>query len=111
MPEEYLLIQYHLGEISPDKRAEVEIWLEASEENKSTYREFVSLWEHSAQAGIFEEIDTKADWKELKKRMPAETVIKPLAAFRFQWQYAVAAAVVILIMIGGLAYWFGKSIC
>lgn len=94
------LLAYLLDELDDVGREEVELWLEESERNREYFREFQRI-HLELQWGVYAR-EVKSDfnvmWKKLRKR----------SSLRI-W-YGVAAAMVILLNVGGMLLWDSEKV-
>lgn len=107
MPEEYLLIRYHEGEVSPEEKALVEEWLNASADHQEEFEDLVNIWKHSSDASFFERLDVQADWAKIKEQAVSTGKIRSLSSQPPLWKryWWAAAAVGLLLVIGGIRFW------
>ncbi|MEM7371869.1 MAG: FecR domain-containing protein [Bacteroidota bacterium] len=107
MPEEYVLIRYHEGTVSPEEKALVESWLNASEEHQTEFEQLLKIWNHSAEAAFFDQIDVQGDWQKVKAQATSTGRIRTLSSppvwKKYRW--VAAAAVVLLLVVAGIRFW------
>ena len=89
------LLAYLLDELDDVGREEVKAWLEESEGNKEYFREFQRVY-LEFQWGVYAR-EVKSDFNLLRKKLRKRS--------SFQVWYGVAAAVVILLSVGGMLLW------
>lgn len=93
-----LLASYFAGEADHAERAQVEAWLNASEENKKQFNASKKAWDASAALLADKTFDTDAAWKNLQQQIARQD--KGRARGNFRW-YAAAG---IFIVIGIAAF-------
>lgn len=87
--KETILMSYLLGELSQEKRMEVEKWIDASSENEKEYKDFTRIWELS----LFQpspEFNADKAWENVETKLN-----KPKSSFR-PWM-AIAASIALLL--------------
>ena len=89
------LLAYLLDELDDVGREEVKAWLEESEGNKEYFREFQRVY-LEFQWGVYAR-EVKSDFNLLRKKLRKRSSL--------QVWYGVAAAVVILLSVGGMLLW------
>lgn len=89
------LLAYLLDELDDVGREEVKAWLEESERNKEYFREFQRV-HLEFQWGVYAR-EVKSDFNVLRKKLRRRSSL--------QVWYGVAAAVVILLSVGGMLLW------
>ena len=89
------LLAYLLDELDDVGREEVKAWLEESEGNKEYFREFQRVY-LEFQWGVYAR-EVKSDFNLLRKKLRKRSSL--------QVWYGVAAAVVILLSVGGILLW------
>ena len=89
------LLAYLLDELDDVGREEVKAWLEESERNKEYFREFQRVY-LEFQWGVYAR-EVKSDFNLLRKKLRKRSSL--------QVWYGVAAAVVILLSVGGILLW------
>ena len=89
------LLAYLLDELDDVEREEVKAWLEESEGNKEYFREFQRVY-LEFQWGVYAR-EVKSDFNLLRKKLRKRSSL--------QVWYGVAAAVVILLSVGGMLLW------
>ena len=89
------LLAYLLDELDDVGREEVKAWLEESEGNKEYFREFQRVY-LEFQWGVYAR-EVKSDFNVLRKKLRKRSSL--------QVWYGVAAAVVILLSVGGILLW------
>jgi len=89
------LLAYLLDELDDVGREEVKAWLEESEGNKEYFREFQRVY-LEFQWGVYAR-EVKSDFNLLRKKLRKHSSL--------QVWYGVAAAVVILLSVGGMLLW------
>ena len=89
------LLAYLLDELDDVGREEVKAWLEESERNKEYFREFQRV-HLEFQWGVYAR-EVKSDFNVLRKKLRKHSSL--------QVWYGVAAAVVILLSVGGMLLW------
>ena len=89
------LLAYLLDELDDVGREEVKAWLEESEGNKEYFREFQRVY-LEFQWGVYA-LEVKSDFNLLRKKLRKRSSL--------QVWYGVAAAVVILLSVGGILLW------
>ena len=89
------LLAYLLDELDDVGREEVKAWLEGSERNKEYFREFQRV-HLEFQWGVYAR-EVKSDFNVLRKKLRRRSSL--------QVWYGVAAAVVILLSVGGMLLW------
>ena len=89
------LLAYLLDELDDVEREEVKAWLEESECNKEYFREFQRV-HLEFQWGVYAR-EVKSDFNVLRKKLRKHSSL--------QVWYGVAAAVVILLSVGGMLLW------
>ena len=89
------LLAYLLDELDDVEREEVKAWLEESEGNKEYFREFQRVY-LEFQWGVYAR-EVKSDFNLLRKKLRKRSSL--------QVWYGVAAAVVILLSVGGILLW------
>ena len=89
------LLAYLLDELDDVGREEVKAWLEESEGNKEYFREFQRVY-LEFQWGVYAR-EVKSDFNLLRKKLRRRSSL--------QVWYGVAAAVVILLSVGGILLW------
>ena len=89
------LLAYLLDELDDVEREEVKAWLEESEGNKEYFREFQRVY-LEFQWGVYAR-EVKSDFNLLRKKLRKHSSL--------QVWYGVAAAVVILLSVGGMLLW------
>ena len=89
------LLAYLLDELDDVGREEVKAWLEESEGNKEYFREFQRVY-LEFQWGVYAR-EVKSDFNVLRKKLRKHSSL--------QVWYGVAAAVVILLSVGGMLLW------
>ena len=89
------LLAYLLDELDDVGREEVKAWLEESEGNKEYFREFQRVY-LEFQWGVYAR-EVKSDFNLLRKKLRKRSSL--------QVWYSVAAAVVILLSVGGILLW------
>ena len=94
------LLAYLLDELDDVGREEVKAWLEESEGNKEYFREFQRVY-LEFQWGVYAR-EVKSDFNLLRKKLRKRSSL--------QVWYGVAAAVVILLSVGGLLLWTSGEI-
>ena len=94
-----LLVKYLAEEATPPEQEMVEVWIEASEDNRKYFRHFQLIWNESQKLATSSAIDENRAWqrfqRKVKKSEPAGSTLKG-----FGW-WRVAAVIVI---IAGIAW-------
>ena len=89
------LLAYLLDELDDVGREEVELWLEESERNREYFREFQRI-HLELQWGVYAR-EVKSDFNVMRKKLRKRSSLRI-------W-YGVAAAMVILLSVGGMLLW------
>ncbi len=100
-PIDVLLVKVLLKEASEAEVENVTRWLEKSAENQAYFRHFQLIWEQSHQLAPRPDIAPEDAWERFKQRVDHPVV--PVSSVFFTWQ-RIAAAVVLLVGIGTIAY-------
>lgn len=98
---EELVIKYLSGNASPEEIRELEAWVLADAENKKQFMAIKKAWMLTGAARDERQTDVEKRWQETSEILFGKSKIRPLASTRksVPW-YAIAAAVVGLILIG-----------
>ena len=94
------LLAYFLNELDDVGRKEIEVWLEECECNKEYFREFQRVY-LEFQWGVYAR-EVKSDFNVVRKRLKKQSIL--------QVWYGVAAAVVILLSVGGVLLWNSEKV-
>lgn len=104
-----LLAKYLLDEATAAEQAEVKQWIAATAENKRYYEHFKLMLERSRKLAGANMVDENDAWERfLQKAEPASgttTTVIPSAKGPLSW-VRVAAILLVLVMCGGLIYYF-----
>lgn len=91
-----LIIDELDGNLSdPDKKIELQKWIEASPENKLIYKEFCQINEGLDTLAVYETLDPNASWLALEQKL--EPSSKRITTYSNKWWLA-AAAILIAVM-------------
>lgn len=94
------LLAYLLDELDDVGREEVELWLEESERNREYFREFQRV-HLELQWGVYAR-EVKSDFNVMRKKLRKRSSLRI-------W-YGVAAAMVILLSVGGMLLWDSEKV-
>ena len=94
------LLAYLLDELDDVGREEVELWLEESERNREYFREFQRI-HLELQWGVYAR-EVKSDFNVMRKKLRKRSSLRI-------W-YGVAAAMVILLSVGGMLLWDSEKV-
>jgi len=95
-----LLIKYLLGEADNDEVRQVELWLNASEENRLQFERFKKIWEESEALAARSTIDVDHAWSRFKERAQGSQPIRKTISFTpRRWLHA--AAILLVFITGG----------
>lgn len=107
-----LLAKYLLNEATGAEQAEVEQWIATGEENKRYYEHFKLMLERSRKLAEANMVDENEAWERfLQKAEPAAdtaTAVIPVRRKPLSW-VRVAAILLVLVMCGGLIYYFKNA--
>lgn len=98
-----LLVKYLLGEASAEERNLTEQWVNANAENKRYFDHFKLIWDNSKKLAVDSKMDENEAWERFKQRIdnPA-TITKTIALPHRSFTWARAAAILVLVAVGGL---------
>lgn len=100
--EIYLIItKYLAGETTEDEDQLLESWQRESESNRSQFSELRRLWDSSNRLKLNIEVDTESGWNNVLGQITNSTDVKPIRRFIY---YRVAAALLVLMVLGGVIY-------
>lgn len=100
-----LINKYREGILSQDEQGELDTWLAESTENRSLFEELTDKTSVTDKLKSYSAINSEAIWLKTLQQIEPDTKVKPLyPAQRMWWKYAVAAAVVGAISVGGWLY-------
>lgn len=103
---EDLLIKYLVNETSDEETLMVEHWIQASDENRKQFEQFVLIWEQSLQLTTPDTVNAEDAWMRMQQHIKQErngTTISPIKASGKSW-LRIAAAVIIVVCAGLLGY-------
>ena len=104
--DEDLLVKYLVNETNEEETLMVEHWIQASDENKKQFEQFLLIWEQSLQLATPTPIKVDDAWMRMQQRMKPtgnKTTVAPIKAFNKNW-LRVAAAIIIVVCAGWLGY-------
>ncbi len=102
--DENLLAKYLTNETDEREILMVENWIQASDENKKQFDQFLLIWEQSLQLSTPAKVNVDDAWLRMQQRMKDEKVnaVIPIKSFNKIW-LRIAASIIIVIYAG----WFG----
>lgn len=108
-----LLVKYLLGESEQEEQEAVDAWLQHSEANRRHYSHMQLIWEQSRQLAAKSTADTEAAWQRFRQQIAPENEtavprVRTIALRPQRWS-RIAAAAVLLLGLGWLAYYFSES--
>lgn len=106
--DDNLLVKYLVSETDDEETLKVESWIQASEENKKYFEQFVLIWEQSLQLSTPANREVEDAWLHMQQRIQQHSKIKtatPVKILNKGW-WRIAAAVVMVIGISWLSYVF-----
>lgn len=95
------------NEATAEQRKQIQEWLELSPENPVILAEIVNTWKLTNGKTNFYQPDLSGNWQKLIKRIGHQPKKKLIPSVYFQW--AAAAAVLVLVFLGGLGLGDGFS--
>ncbi len=98
-----LLLKYYQNATNNNETEEVELWLEQSEANKTTYNQYIAIWEHAAKSAILENIDVETDWKKTLEKSKRK---KNKISKGFKNVLKIAAIIILMAFVGGLTKYY-----
>ena len=104
-----LLVKYLTGEVHESEYAEVEEWLQASEENKNYYEHFVVIWEESLRLSAKSSPDENIAWQKFQKHVQQESREKKPSVPLTNMLFRVAAALILFAGLGWIVYQMSSS--
>jgi transmembrane sensor len=90
-----LLVKYLAGEADANERAQADIWVQASAENKKYFEHFKLLWDESEKLAHDSAIDEDKAWHRFRERIHQDYVTATNSTRNFQWLKV--AAVILLV--------------
>jgi len=100
------------GETSQEEKKILNTWMEAAEENRRLFEEYRSVWEKMDRVSSIAGLDMDAEWKHLESHMKnitsghairkGEDPVRTRQTMYMVSRLAVAAAVVLMLLFGGL---------
>ena len=94
-----LLVKYLADEATPPEQEMVEVWIEASEDNRKYFRHFQLIWNESQNLATRTAIDENKAWHRFQRRVKkSETVGSSLKGFGW-WRVAA-----VIVIIAGIAW-------
>jgi transmembrane sensor len=101
-----LLAAYFAGEADSMERAQVEAWINASEENRKYFESSQKIWNAAGQLVADKTFNTDAAWKKLKAEIDAQS--SRTAPVKRNYSWTAAAGVILLVGIASLL-WFMRD--
>lgn len=103
-----LLIKFLVGETTNEESVRVNQWIEASEANKKYFEQYLLIWEKSRELAAKSTMDEGNAWERFskfrdKKNQEAKIVLMPA---RKSISWTTVAAILVLVLAGGLVYFF-----
>jgi transmembrane sensor len=109
-----ICIKYIAGEITQAEKKLLEVWIDASNENRQIFEEIKKIWESTKPVEISEMPDIENEWKllinrintaETKKYSPFNSFINKIinVVFLPTWKPVLAGSLIILIIISALS--------
>lgn len=95
-----LLVKHLLGEATAEEQAEVNAWVEESDNNRRYYHDFKLIWDNSKKLAAASTIDENAAWQRFQQKVATEkpvTKTMPLGR-RINWM---RVAAILVLMVGG----------
>jgi ferric-dicitrate binding protein FerR (iron transport regulator) len=103
-----LLAAYFAGEADSAERAQVESWMNISEENRKYFERSKKAWDASGELANTQKFDTDAAWKKLNRKMHGDAQEDSSPAKR-RYTWAAAAGVALIIAVAALWWLNGTS--
>ena len=104
--DEDLLVKYLANETNDGETLMVENWIQASDENKKQFEQFLFIWEQSLQLTAPTTVNVDDAWLRMQQRIKKEgngTTVMPVKSLSKSW-LRIAAAVVLFVCVGWLGY-------
>lgn len=103
-----LLVKHLTGEATPEEHAQVEQWLNTSDENQRYYDGFIQIWEQSLQLTAGAVADEEEAWQRFKQRIqdsqPQQTPVPVKKLPAYKTTLRVAASIILVAGMGWLGY-------
>lgn len=102
---EDLLVKYLANETDNEETLKVENWIQASDENKKQFEQFLLIWEQSLQLTTPAAVNVDDAWQRMQQHIAQSEnakMVVPVKSFIQSW-LRIAAAVLIVVCAG----WFG----
>src|SRR5690242_15547306 len=97
-----LIVKYLTKKLSENEKAELDQWLDSSEENKLLFAGIEDRKELKAKWADYNEVDEHQIWQRLSEAIPEINSGITKKSRVYQWKrYAVAAAVIATVSIAG----------
>jgi len=104
--KEDLLVKYLANETNSEETFEVEKWVQASDENKKQFEQFLLIWEQSLQLTAPAAMDVDDAWQRMQQRIKQSEkapAIAPVKSFNKSW-LSVAAVILVVVCAGWLGF-------
>jgi transmembrane sensor len=104
--DEDLLVKYLANDTTDEETFMVENWIQASDENKKQFEQFLLIWEQSLQLTAPISVNVDDAWMRMQQRIKKEVIgimAVPVRSFSKSW-LRIAAAIIIVVCVGGLTY-------
>ncbi len=107
-----IIVKYLLGEASESEGKRVQLWLEASENNRKYFEDFKLIWEESKRIQLTGNIDENTAWRNFELFLQQQERVSnlenssKLVSISKRIYFKIAAAAVLFITIGTLGYFY-----
>ena len=104
------IIYRHLNrEASPQEETELSSWLNERRENREEYEILEKIWKESSNLAFAEDFDKLLAWESLEKKINRQHIHDEKRGFQFSSLLKIAAAVISLAILSGLAYYIFRT--
>ena len=111
-----LLVKYLLAETTEAEQEEVKHWIAANNENKRYYEHFKLIWQRSRHLAATSTVDENEAWKRFQQKVQnrvqdtniSQPEVIPISRPSINW-VRVAAVLLVLVLCGGMIYYFTEQ--